>query len=157
MDCTHCQIKEPRALPEKEWFSHKLNRPGLSYEIALHLYKNKVAWINGPFRAGEADLAIFRKENGLKSKIPPNKLLVADRGYGNEPQISVPNDFDGDDVKAFKRCARARQENFNQRVKEFGILSQTFRSTPDLHGIAFDAVRVIVMFSMENGRPLSEL
>ena len=144
-------------MPDKAWFSHKLNKPGLSYEIALHLYKNKVACINGPYRAGESDLTIFRKENGLKSKIPPHKLVIADNGYGNEPQVSIPNQFDGDQVKAFKRCARARQENFNQRVKEFRRLSQTFRSAPDLHGIVFDAVSVIVMFSMENGRPLAEL
>ena len=47
VDGTHCRIKEPRSNPDKLWYSHKYNKPGVSYEIALHLYKDKVAWVNG--------------------------------------------------------------------------------------------------------------
>ena len=158
VDKTHCRIKEPRSLPDKKWYSHKLNKPGVSYEIALHLFKNKVAWVNGPFQAGESDLHIFRVEGGLKSKIPPGKLVIADKGYNGESEvISVPNNFDTDEVKVFKQRARARQESFNARIKEFSILSQCFRSKPDLHVIVFEAVCVVAQFSIENGRPLMEL
>ena len=81
VDSTHCLIEEPRSVPDKKWFLHKFNKPALSYELALHLFKNKAAWINGPFQAGEHDLTIYRKEGGLKTKIPPGKLLIKDRGY----------------------------------------------------------------------------
>ena len=57
--------------------------------------------MNGPFPAGENDLTIFRKENGLKSKIPSNKLLIADKRYISEDQISTQNDFDSADVKQY--------------------------------------------------------
>ena len=157
VDGTHCRIKEPRTNPDKLWYSHKYNKPGLSYEIALHLYKDKVAWVNGPFPAGESDLSIFRKEDGLKSKLPPGKLVIADKGYPSEEQVSIPNTFDSDLVKAFKKRARARQESFNMRVKEFNILSNCFRSDHHLHGIIFDAVCVIVQFSIEGDRPLAEM
>ena len=158
VDGTHCRIAEPRLIPDKKWYSHKLNKPGVSYEIALHLFKNKVAWVNGPFQAGESDLHIFRLDGGLKSKIPPGKLLIADKGYNGEIEVvSTPNEFDTDVLKVFKQRARARQESFNARIKEFNILSQCFRSKHHLHGIVFEAVCVIAQFSLENGRPLMEL
>ena len=157
VDCTHCRIEEPRSVPDKIWYSHKLNKPALSYEIALHIYRNEIAWINGPFPAGENDLIIFRKENGLKSRLPPHKLLVADKGYLNEVQISTPNEFDSDEVKVFKQRVRARQESINARIKEYRILSERFRSSHKTHGVVFEAVCVIVQFSMESGRPLMEV
>ena len=129
----------------------------MSYEIAIHLYDNKVAWINGPFQAGDYDITIFRKEGGLKTKIPPGKLVIADKGYIGDDQISTPNEMDSNEVKAFKRRARARQESFNGRVKELRVLSECFRSDPGKHEILFEAVSVLVQFSMENGRPLMEM
>ena len=110
VDCTHCRIQEPRHEPDKKWFSQKLGKPALSYEVAIHLYKNKVAWTNGPFKAGEHDLTIYRA--GLKGNIPADKLLIADRGYVGEKKITTPNDFDTPEVNEFKRRARARQESF---------------------------------------------
>ena len=137
------------------WYSHKLNKPGLAYEIGLELFESRVAWINGPYKAGESDLTIFRKEDGLKSKLPLGKLLIADKGYNNEAQISTPNPFDSKELKEFKSRARARHENFNARIKEFRILSERFRSNNiELHGIVFEAVCVLVQYSMENDRPL---
>ena len=157
VDGTHCRIEEPRNIPDKKWFSHKLGKPAVNYEIAIHLYQNKVAWISGPFQAGNHDITIFREEGGLKSRIPPGKLLIADRGYVGDDQLSTPNDFDNDETADFKRRARARHESFNGRVKEFRILSECFRSDHKLHCIAFEAVSIIVQFSMENGRPLMDL
>ena len=157
VDCTHCRIKEPHSTPDKKWFSHKLNKPAVSYEIALSIFKNNIAWVNGPFPAGENDLIIFRKEDGLKSKIPINKLLIADKGYLNEVQISTPNEFDIDEIKQFKQRVRARQESVNARIKEYRILSETFRSNHELHRVVFEAVCVIIQFSMESGRPLMDI
>ena len=74
--------------------------------------------MNGPFPAGENDLTIFRKENGLKSKIPSNKLLIADKRYISEYQISTQNDFDSADVKQYQQRVRARQESINARIHE---------------------------------------
>ena len=157
IDGTHCSIKEPRLEPSRLWYSHKLNKPGVAYEIAIDVFENKVAWINGPFKAGESDLSIFQKENGLKSKIPPGKLLIADKGYIGEAQFSTPYSFDEDVLKDFKARVQARHENFNGRIKECRVLSERFRSHRiEAHGTVFTAVCVLVQYSMENGRPLIE-
>jgi hypothetical protein len=158
VDGTHCPILEPRRMPDRMWFSHKLNRPGLAYEIGIELFESRVAWINGPYKARESDLTIFRKENGLKSKLPVGKLLIADKGYVGEAQLSTPNTFDTEALKRFKSRARARHESFNARIKEFRILSERFRSNDiEFHGVVFEAVCVIVQYSMEIDRPLFSL
>ena len=80
VDGTHCRILEPQRELDKEWYFHKLNKPAAAYDVALHLYQNKVAWIYEPFKAGESDLSIFRKKAGFKSNLLPGKLVIADKG-----------------------------------------------------------------------------
>ena len=127
---THCPIGEPHQFPSAKWYSHKYNHPGLNYELGIRLYENQLAWINGPFPAGEPDITVFRKPNGLKSQIPLGKLVIADKGYlGEGNVISVRNEFDNEKVKKFKRRVRARHETFNGRLKEYKILSTRFRNT----------------------------
>jgi hypothetical protein len=40
-------------------------------------------------RAGRGDIDIFRKEGGLKSKMPASKRVIADHGYttGEQPPL----------------------------------------------------------------------
>eukprot|EP00957_Ditylum_brightwellii_P126282 9627684-Ditylum_brightwellii.AAC.1 len=104
--------------------------PGLAYEIALPIYCDKICWVSGPFPAGQNDVHIFQRPNGLMSKIPDNKHVIADEGYVVVPtKASTRNPFDSDELKDFKRRTKARQETINKRLKSFGILSQTFCST----------------------------
>jgi hypothetical protein len=116
-------------------------------------------WINGPFRAGEKDLDIYKKDGGLMSKIPNGKRAIGDRGYSGVPgHISTRNEFDTAEVKTFKNRALSRHESFNGRLKRFQALSGCFRNqhnhdgeTPhDLHKTVFEAVCVIVQYEMEH-------
>lgn len=158
VDGTHCRIQEPRNDPSKSWYSHKLNKPALAYELGVDLVQSKLVWINGPFRAGNTDLNIFRREDGLKSRIPAGMMLIGDKGYDGERQVvSTPNDLDSTEIKRFKTRARARHETINGRIKEFGILKECFRHPVAKHGIAFEAVCVIVQYSLENGRPMFDI
>jgi hypothetical protein len=156
VDGTHCRIREPRGDPNANWFSHKSHGPGLNYEIGLDVYESKLVWISGPFRASENDLAIFKKADGLKSKMPPGKMAIGDRAY-KDTKCSIRNPFDSADVKKFKRRVRGRHEGFNRRIKIFKVLSETFRNNIDKHQCAFEAVCVIVQYEMENGYPLFEV
>jgi DDE superfamily endonuclease len=70
VDGTHCRIQEPRTVPDKNWYSHKHHKPCVAYEIAVSLKESKIAWVSGPHQAGETDLVIFRKRDGLLSRIP---------------------------------------------------------------------------------------
>ena len=88
VDGTHCHINEPRMQPSAQLYSNKYNKAGLAYKLAIALHSNNLVGINGPFPAGQNDLQIWRKEGGLKGKIPANKQAIADQGYRGEPQIS---------------------------------------------------------------------
>ena len=157
VDGTHCRIQEPRSVPHKNWYSHKHQKPCVAYEIAVHLFESKIVSISGPHQGGHSDLVIFRKEDGLKSKIPDHCTAIGDKGYIGDEKVSINNRYDSEAVKQFKKHARAGHEALNGRLKEFAILSKRFRHKIDKHKIAFEAVCVIVQYSMENGKPLFEV
>jgi hypothetical protein len=88
VDGVDCSINEPRKIPSAKWYAHKFNGPGLSYELGISIYDNYLVWIRGPERAG--DLEAFRAPNGLKSKIPAGKKVIADSAY-KDPVCSMTN------------------------------------------------------------------
>ena len=120
VDGTHCAIREPKhpiRSKDPAYFSHKSNHAGLNYEIALSLNDNRIVWVNGPHPAGTPDIEVFR--NGLMALVPNGKKIVGDKGYRGEPlYVSTPNEFDDEDIKLFKRRARARHETINSRINE---------------------------------------
>jgi hypothetical protein len=94
VDGVHCEIQEPRKVPDKKWFSHKSNGPALTYQVVLALRENTVLQIAGPYPAGEPDIIVFRKADGILRHIPPGKRIIADRGYNGEEGrefLSVPS------------------------------------------------------------------
>ena len=162
VDGIHCRVWEPRITPSSGWYSQKYNKAGLSYELGISIYYNKLVWINGPFPAGRNDKQIFSASDGLKSKIPVGKKIVADEGYRGDPDlVATRNSFDIGPLKRFKARVKARHESFNGRLKSFNILSQAFRSTGhsrmNKHKAAFEACCIIVQYEIENGHPLFEV
>jgi DDE superfamily endonuclease len=154
VDGTHCKIEEPRTVPDKDWYSFKHHKPCVAYEIAVDLQHSRIAWVSGPHKGGETDLVIYRKPDGLKSKIRDGCKLIGDKGYIGENNVSVNNPMDSDRVKIFKRIARARHEDVNGRLKRFMILSERFHHSLDKHQIVFESVCILVQYSLENGHPL---
>jgi hypothetical protein len=161
VDGVHCQIQEPRKVPEKKWYSHKFNGPAVTYQIVLSLRENKVLFISGPYPAGQSDIIVFRKDDGILHQIPPGKRIVADRGYNGEAEVlSVPSHLhDSLTVTNFKKRARARQETFNARLKEFKILDVPFRHLNKLpheqeyslveHKRVFESISVMVEYDLK--------
>ena len=127
VDGVHFKIKEPRRTPSARWFSHKFHGPGLAYELACSIHTHQLAWIRGPYPAATHDLAIFREE--LEGTIPVGKLVVADSGYSSSPKVSTVLESDSVELATFKERAKARQENFNERIKRFQILGALQVST----------------------------
>ena len=155
-DGVHCRIHEPRIMPSSGWYSQKFNKAGLAYELGVSVYHDKICWCSGPYPAGQNDIRIFRKKNGLMSKIPDNKRVIADEGYVGEPtKVATKNEFDPPEVVDLKRRAKARQESVNQKMKSFSILNETFRTTGKQrmikHQSAFEACLVIVQYELDNG------
>ena len=156
VDGVHCRFNEkndPRYRKNPKYFSHKFRQAGLAYEVALDLYKSQVAWINGPFPASVKDDVIFK--SALMGKLPYGKKVIADHGYkGLEDYISRHSSLDSDAVRCFKKQALARQESFNKRLKDFGILSSRFRHGEAKFKIAFQMCVVLVQCAMDCGEPL---
>ena len=104
----------------------------------------------------EIDLVIFRE--GLIALIPDGKKVIGDNGYRGEVDvISTPNTHDPPELRKFKGRARARQESFNARIKNYKALDERFRHGIAKHEIVFEAICVICKYQLENGSPLFDV
>jgi hypothetical protein len=152
------ELTHPTLSKNPGMYSHKFHASAVDYEIAISVYTQQVVWISGPHRAGENDISVFRKDGGLKEKIPPGKRVIADNGYRGEPAIiSTPNSHEPKALRKFKGRARARQETFNARMKCFNCLVKKFRHGLEKQKIVFEAVCVICQYQLENGSPLFDV
>ena len=59
-DGIHCRVWEPRISPSTGWYSVKYNKAGLSYELGIAIYSNKLVWIAGPYPAGQNDIDLTK-------------------------------------------------------------------------------------------------
>jgi hypothetical protein len=159
VDGVHFRTAEQcRKQPSSAWYSHKHNGPGLTYELGIAIRQNKLVWINGPFRASTHDMAVFKKPDGLWSRIPQGKKALGDSGYkGVTESIAIRDDMDSREVKEFKRRALARHETFNGRIKTFSILDNKFRHSLEKHQTVMEAICVITQYDLENGNPLFDV
>lgn len=59
VDGTDCRIEEPFSRSTKR-YSHKINSPGLRYEVDLTFRNRTIVWIDEHFACGSSsDIAIF--------------------------------------------------------------------------------------------------
>lgn len=165
VDGTHIDIQEPRD-PEvrknRMWYSHKSNTAALNYEIAVAIFESKIVHAKCGDPASTHDLTVFRME--LSNKIPPGKRVIADKAYISKEEshvLSTYNQFDSEEVKEFKRRAKARQECLNAKLKEFNCVSHEFRHKGEKAQLCFDAVIVLVQYVIEDtgphGQPLFDV
>jgi DDE superfamily endonuclease len=167
VDGTDCAIWEPKHnnLPkDKRFFSHKKNRAAVKYLVALAIFSPHVVFIDGPFPAGQFnDIAAFRSR--LKDKINKGKKVIADGGFPPNRQSTTELDmlvlprqgYSSKDFANFKSRARARQEQFNSRLKFYDCLGGLFRHGVDKHKHAFEAVCVTLQYAMDLGEPIFDV
>ncbi|CAB9516751.1 hypothetical protein SEMRO_804_G204910.1 [Seminavis robusta] len=159
IDGVHCPIEEPRPW-SKKWSSHKFGgKPALNYEFGVLTHKPQLGWIHGPTKPGEMnDLVVFRDK--LKGELPADTRVLADDIYQSEREyVSTKNDLDPKPISKFKDRVLSRHENFNQRVKCFGILKHKFRHRGfpseemllEHHRQATHAVCALVQLQLNNG------
>ena len=158
VDGVHCPTWELRPF-SKNNASHKFGmKPGFNYELGMSIYEPKLIWCNGPTQPGlETDLGVFVKR--LKFALPAGCRVIADQIYAPERDyVSTKKDLDSKEVRLFKNRVCARQENFNQRIKCFKILSTKYRHAraingpPELpHKFAMRACCAITQIAINNG------
>jgi len=166
VDGVHFQKNEethPTMSKDPSWYSHKGNGPGVAYEVAMNIWKSEIVHISDGYRkASVHDKTIYEEPGGLRDKTQPGKKGIGDRGYRAKkgtPRLPVctPNSHNTEQVRKFQGRARARQETFFARCKNFGCLKNKWRAEVDKHSIAFEAVCVILAYQFENGHPLFEV
>ena len=152
VDGTDLAIHEPQRPIDPKWFSHKLNRAAVRYEVGVAIHTGWVVWINGPFPAGEySDLTIARQ--GLIHCLGRNEYYIADGGYVDGNQWSrTPG---GRRTYKDRQMAviRSRHETINSRLKEWVILQVIWRHPLEKHSIAFRAVANITQLNLQTDRP----
>jgi hypothetical protein len=144
VDGTHCWIEEPKHptwSQDTDYYSHKYNKAGLDYELAIALTTSRLVWMRGPFPAGSNDISIFCKKGLHDRLVALEKKAIGDGGYsGHHATISTPNAHDSYGVKRFTSRALKRHETFNGHTKVFDCLSGRFRhSVPRFANCCFSA------------------
>lgn len=140
---TDFAINEPTPF-DRKWYSHKLKRAAVRYEIAVSISGN-IVWFNGPFEAGlYPDVKIFKE--GLLHHLYQGENVVTDRGY-NHARCIAPYNLFGDD-RATASKLRARHETLNGRIKNFKVMEVRFRHKISKHFICFSAVAKIVQLAL---------
>lgn len=157
VDGVHFRTREIRKEPSSSWYSHKHKGPGLTYELGIAIWENKLVWINGPFKAGKNDIGMFRSDDGLESRIPDNMLALGDSAYKSSKKATYKKRSDSKDLHDFKNRALARHETFNGKIKTFRCLENRWRHCIKKHKSVLEAVCVLVQYDMENGHPLFEV
>jgi hypothetical protein len=75
-------------------------KPGVVYELDIAVYDSRLVWINEPFLSGTIEIDVLRKPNGLLSKVPKGKSVIADHGYSGETNsCSIQNLMDCKELK----------------------------------------------------------
>ena len=148
--------QQGKACKGNPFASHKYaGKSALRYELGIDILEGNLVWIQGPYPAGKFnDIAIFNKV--LRHYLEPWERVEADNGYvGHGDKIKCPKNVANppENLKMQGRV-RARHETLNGRLKNWGILSQTFRHDISLHGSVFHACAVITQLMIDNGEPL---
>ena len=144
IDGTDCPIEEPQDFDPK-WYSHKINRSDVRYEIGLTLRSKKIVWVYGPFACGKnPDISIFRSY--LKAKLKLREKVLADSGY-QDVKCVTPSGLRSLSSKLHSKL-RARHERLNMCFKKFRVLSSRFRHEVRLHQFCFGAIASIVQLTL---------
>jgi DDE superfamily endonuclease len=166
-DGTHARTNEPRDPDMRrnpKNFSYKHNYAGLNYQIVLATWTNRVLYANAGDPSSVHDMTAIRRE--FVDMVPAGCRVIADNGYVGKTEnekktFATKNHLDHDEVAFFKARARARQEQFNSRMKSYKCLSGTFVHGIPRHRQCFAAVLVLQQYAIEDtsdvGEPLDTL
>ena len=128
-------------------------KPGVNYELLLHVYKAKLVWCYGPIRPGKYnDVSTYRRKlKEIMETRLTGKRILGDKGYRGEVEtITTRNPYDPDELNEWKDRALARHEKFNQLLKCWNVLQHRWRHGIANHQLAFKAVCAITQYELDN-------
>jgi hypothetical protein len=111
LDGTDFPIMEPK-LFSPAWYTHKMNGPGLRYEIGICIQTGWVVWANGPFPCGAwPDLHIARAE--LLKRLARNEMYIGDGGYNDGRELASTPTGRNTPMDKMESLVRVRHETIN--------------------------------------------
>jgi len=149
LDGSDFSINEQRPFNPK-WYSHKLNGPGVRYEVGLCLRTGDIVWVNGGVPCGEFPDLRLARDRYLKM-IEEGERTVADDGY-KDYRFIYPHLYP--EFRACLKSIMARHETVNNRMKHWGCLNQCFRHRVKLHPLCFRAVANLTQLMIMLGEEL---
>ena len=148
IDFSICETKPFDA----QWYSFKINKAGIKYEIATCIATGFIVWFNGDFKAGRFnDLELARLE--FTSRLLPGKRAIVNRIYCDDRFFITPYTFFLN-RRLLKNIA-ARHENVNQRIRVWCCMRHIFRHGWRKHNLCFEAIIKLVQIKLQNGQPLA--
>jgi len=114
LDGVDCRIREPTEFSPK-WWSHKINGPGLRYEIGLNMQTGDIVWVYGGLPCGQySDLRLARE--CYVRAVGEGELTLADDTYKDRRFFIYPSAFP--DTVASQKAFMTRHETVNRRLKK---------------------------------------
>lgn len=145
IDGVDFKINEPTPF-DKKWYSHKFKRAGLRYEIGISLVSGNIVWVHGGFPCGDYPDSKIAKEL-IVTFLNNGERMLADKGYKDQ------NFFINPTCKLHK-VFLARHETLNGRLKNFKVLSDTFRHALPKHPKCVHAIVNLTQLAIESGEQL---
>lgn len=150
LDATDCPIQEPSPF-DRKWYSHKINGPGVRYEVGICIRTGRIVWVSGGVPCGDwPDLKLARF--GYLAHVRQGEVTIADKGYRDRGFFKWPED--DDPMNTIIKRILARHETVNKRLKVFEVLNQPFRHPRYRHPQCMHAVANVVQMMLQNGEPL---
>ena len=141
---------------DPKWFSHKINGPGVRYEIGYCIQNGWIVWVNGPYPCGDwTDLAIFR--HCLQQLLDVGERCICDGGYRDSSGATLTPTGHHTCADRQRSTVRARHETGNERFKNWGILTQQHRHPLEKHGLIVNSVATVTQLMLTNGENFFEV
>lgn len=148
IDGTDFKICKPHPFDSK-YYSQKINHAGLRYEVGICIRTGWIVRCFGPFPCGAfSDLAISNMF--LHPLLMEEELYVADGTY-NTPYSLQPQDALDDQELIFMEYVRSRHETINRFFKQFSMMRNMFKRSPEKHGLFMHSIANIVQLGIQYG------
>jgi len=143
IDGTAFCIEEPTPFSHRR-YSHKVNGPGLRYEIGICIHTGWIMWICGPFPPGDwPDLNIAWHR--MTYLLDYGEKYIADWGYCDRyGYAETPNCHRSSADQQIKQMVRACHDMVNGLFKKYAVLREQYWHDIDKHGCIFKAIANLV-------------
>ncbi len=134
VDVTRAQVYRPK-VGQRKLYSMKDKFHALKYELVVSLGPNqRIVWVNGPFPGSKADITCARE--GLLNALGPGERLLGDKGYVGDARLLCPKkkprngELSQEEILFNSNHSKSRHhiERVNKRIKQFAVLSKTWRA-----------------------------